>query len=394
MNSNIVVIRNNDKVALYNRETSKIIRIAADVYEIIKDAKNTKDILQIAKEYSDDDREYFNTLANEMESGLYFKEFEQNRGLTKITFAITDNCNLFCSHCCYSAKYNKTNDIRGNINVLRKIIEINPKMITLTGGEPMLVNNFNQVLDILERDYAGIVTLATNATMINKNNVRRLCDIFEQFDISLDGYDEESTDKIRGKGSFKQVINSVKILKNVTDKRIVLSMAVDNTTYQNEEKFKALCRELDVEPMIRIMNMIGRAKKNHSDSNMVCDFMDGDINNISCVYDCKGGVDELFIDDKGDIYPCSNFHERRFLIGNILKDDWQEKLSWNKNYKWFENFSEYIPDTRCECSECDIKTFCWNCPALAKSFIDNYDIKKLSSICKQKYDGIKEALWN
>jgi len=43
--------------------------------------------------------------------------------------------------------------------------------------------------------------------------------------------------------------------------------------------------------------------------------------------------------------------------------------------------------------DCEINTFCWNCPSVAYSFINNNNIKKLKEICKDKYNKIMEELW-
>lgn len=390
---NLVVLTNNNEVFLYNKVFGQSMKISTEVYNIIKDAETIEDVEKIAKEYSND-KDYFDSLIKILKETKMLENYEDDR-IKKITFALTNLCNLSCTHCCYSAGLIKEGmENKANLDVLKKIVEVNPMELSLTGGEPMSVSNFMDIVEFLNINYTGILTLATNATLITEENVKMLCDSFCQFDISLDGIDEESTDKIRGKGSYKTVIEKVKLLRKSTDKDIVLSMAIDNETKENETKFNDLCNELGVKPMIRTMNMTGRAKNNHIDSDEIVQFMKGSTANIVGCYDCLGGVKEIFVDPCGDVYPCSNFHEDKFKIGNILEDGWTNKLGWNKAECWFKEFGEYIPDTREECSDCEVRTFCWSCPSLAKSFLESHKINSFKEICGKKKQEIMEAIWN
>ena len=97
---------------------------------------------------------------------------------------------------------------------------------------------------------------------------------------------------------------------------------------------------------------------------------------------------------QGNIYPCNLFVEKDYEIGNILDKNFIDKLRWDKKENWFNNFSEFIPDTRKECENCEVNSFCWDCPALAKTFLQNNEIDKLTDICGDKYKIILEEIWN
>ena len=87
--------------------------------------------------------------------GLYNNEDDR---IKKITFALTNLCNLSCTHCCYSAGLLKEGmENKANLEVLRKIVEVNPLELSLTGGEPMSVSNFMDIVEFLNKNYTGIL---------------------------------------------------------------------------------------------------------------------------------------------------------------------------------------------------------------------------------------------
>ena len=74
--------------------------------------------------------------------------------------------------------------------IIDKIVDIEPGGIVLTGGEPLLRKDFFEIIRYLRSKYNGKVALATNATLINDDNVKLLAELIDKFDISIDGVDE------------------------------------------------------------------------------------------------------------------------------------------------------------------------------------------------------------
>lgn len=57
--------------------------------------------------------------------------------------------------------------------------------------EPMIRNDFIELLKYLKDHYKGKIIISTNGTLINNENVEILAECASQIDISLDGYDEK-----------------------------------------------------------------------------------------------------------------------------------------------------------------------------------------------------------
>ncbi len=387
-----------DNVLIYNRYTGGVVIISSFVFNIVKDVNNVDEIKQIALNYDKEDQRYFESLINACNEFKIFV-YDPKQSIGRINFAITDYCNLYCTHCCYSAKLinnttKKEEVITLDMSLIKRIIELNPRSLVITGGEPLLVTNFDEVMCYLNENYDGAISLATNATLINEQNVDLLSKGFDSFDLSLDGIDEESCDSIRGKGTFNKVINAIKLLQKNNVENIIVSMAFDNNTRNLDTQFIELCKNLNVKPKIRAMNLTGRASDNHIDSDEITKFMIGGVANITGAYDCPGGISEFFVNSKGEVYPCGLFDKDEYLIGSIFDKNILEQFKWDKNLPWFRAFSEYIPDTREECSDCEIKTFCWNCPALADSYLRNQKKSTFTDHCQLKKKQIIEAIEN
>ncbi len=131
-------------------------------------------------------------------------------------------CNLKCRHCYLSCNpANKTKNFL-NLEKIRKAMDrVNKnelEEIYLTGGEPLLHRDINNIIRFCIK-YTN-VNIITNATLINDKKARFLRQIEIDSDyeiifrISLDHYKEHKNDEIRGKGSYKKILNGIKSLVN------------------------------------------------------------------------------------------------------------------------------------------------------------------------------------
>jgi len=129
-------------------------------------------------------------------------------------------CNLRCNHCFISCSPdNHTLEMMETREVFRYLDqakELGVKEIYYTGGEPFI---HKDILDILERTLRDFPTsVLTNGLPINDQRADRLKRLSEgsryslEIRISLDDHDEKRNDAVRGKGTFRQVLNTYKRL--------------------------------------------------------------------------------------------------------------------------------------------------------------------------------------
>jgi MoaA/NifB/PqqE/SkfB family radical SAM enzyme len=124
----------------------------------------------------------------------------------------TMRCPLNCSGC-YSAQYAKDSDLE--FDVVNRIIEeaksLGIYFFTITGGEPFV---YPHIFDVLEKHDDCWFQIYTSGALLNDKNVGRLAKLGNvNLCISVEGFEEE-TDRRRGKGHFKKVMNAFECLRN------------------------------------------------------------------------------------------------------------------------------------------------------------------------------------
>lgn len=187
--------------------------LAEGVEYILKDAirasiRNPKEILFLHK--------FSKNARKATEIRKKYDEKGQNIPVFLIA-SITSSCNLHCSGC-YSRSNNACSDDEP-VNQLTaeewedifiQAKEMGISFIVLAGGEPLL----REDVIIKATDFPEILfPIFTNGTMLNNeylklfNNNRNIVPI-----LSIEG-NEEITDSRRGKGVYKQLVNSMELMK-------------------------------------------------------------------------------------------------------------------------------------------------------------------------------------
>lgn len=151
---------------------------------------------------------------------------DQRSELFHLQWHITDVCNLRCTHC-----YSEDNLIRDlPLHQLKEIFDKFLKTIlkwnvlgeiSLTGGEPILRNDFFELLNYIYRmwkeNHCFHVSLMSNGTCIDEDLVSHLKSywpMLQEVQVSMDGVHEETHEKVRGKGTFQKTKNSFFLLHN------------------------------------------------------------------------------------------------------------------------------------------------------------------------------------
>ncbi|MBM6804655.1 radical SAM protein, partial [Mediterraneibacter glycyrrhizinilyticus] len=229
-----------------------------------------------------------------------------------------------CTHCCFSAgKQGEEMTTQKVTEILHKIIKWQPDKITITGGEPLLRNDLLEHLKFLREAFGGTVILATNGTLIHEENVSDIIQYIDRIDISIDGADEGSCRKIRGKGVFGKVLKSVALLKRQGFNSISLSMVLTEDNEKLADQFLDLNRKLGTFPVLRRISWIGRALENQKEltSNEVLYEHGAEIRKDEknmCTYaNCQNLVSKYHIRYDGYVYACQTIEDRKYSLGHI-----------------------------------------------------------------------------
>ena len=141
----------------------------------------------------------------------------------------------------------------------------------------------------------------------------------DEISISLDGYDKNSVDFIRGQGVFDKVIETIILLKNNKIDNISLSMVLTSNNKNHVTDFKELCNKFEVKPILRTLSVKGRALKFYDD--LINDNEKGKEDNISkrinMLAMCNAGSQILSINASGKVTLCSAMEESNVILGDI-----------------------------------------------------------------------------
>lgn len=197
-------IEYDNKVVIYNRKNGQWIRVSKEVYDIFKYAVNNKLNINELNNciVNDEDKKFMTEVYNRLFNKKLVNNTFKSKNIKSISFELTNRCNLKCIHCCVDADINHRYELSTvQIKTLfDRVLPWNPDSIMLSGGEPMIRKDFIELLIYLRNKYSGEIILATNATLIDDENINFLVENVDKIDISIDGIDEKSCSQIRGKG--------------------------------------------------------------------------------------------------------------------------------------------------------------------------------------------------
>ena len=138
-----------------------------------------------------------------------------------VTITLTTRCNLSCIMCNHWRL--KPGDMMSYEEATRyidQIVEWGIPILEVSGGEPMLHPRFDDIIR-----YASAkgqhMNITTNAMLLTRKRIGQIFESkVERLQISMDGPDAATHDKIRGmKGSFDHIVKTVKILDRLRVER-------------------------------------------------------------------------------------------------------------------------------------------------------------------------------
>ncbi|MFC1914660.1 radical SAM protein [Chloroflexota bacterium] len=175
-------------------------------------------------------------------SKVHYKNFKWH-----ITWNITSVCNLRCVYCPVIKQRTHPNIEKA----ARKMIKLNPKSITLTGGEPLLVPNLKFIIQEIKRGIDPCIIINTNGTM--PQQLISILPHIDVVDISVDGLGEVNkwTRGINGDEILSFIKECAVQIKQQNLETYVRTISV--ITNQNFLHFSSLAKKLhDINPNIRV----------------------------------------------------------------------------------------------------------------------------------------------
>jgi molybdenum cofactor biosynthesis enzyme MoaA len=173
-------------------------------------------------------------------------------------------CNLACTHCFVSCSpTNHTHEALTLAEVERYLEEaarLGVREYYFTGGEPFLNPDMEAILAATLA--VGPATVLTNGLLLDPARCARLktladaVDYSLDFRVSLDGWDAESNDPIRGAGTFEKILAGIRNLHQARLNPVITVTEVCEgaATDSGKERFFDLLRSMGIErPRLKIL---------------------------------------------------------------------------------------------------------------------------------------------
>lgn len=301
-----------------------------------------------------------------------------------VALELTTQCNLKCKHCSYSFGGQNYEELPFDtvIALVKWCSNRNVKRIILTGGEPFCRKDILELIKEIRIYYKGSLEIMTNATMIGKATVPSIIENIDRLHISLDGYDETSVTAIRGRGVFKRVTDVIYELQSENFTDISLS-CVDTGDIQKITNFHKFAQQLHVKPIVRRLNLKGRADTNfqYENSDRVEPISSDDTNMKSI---CHHTYSSLFINTRSQVFPCASLREMKYNIGEFSA----EKLEFELDYPSMAPIVDIID----ECSSCPVRYFCAS-PCISQNDILFSNKEYRTKRCNKLRENLFRIIW-
>lgn len=132
-------------------------------------------------------------------------------------WSITGKCNMRCRHCFMSAPQAKFGELSHDMcmDLIRQMGEIGVTAVGLTGGEPLVRDDFLELVDALTEQGVHITQIYTNGMLVDETLLDELegRGIRPDFPLSFDGLGWH--DRLRGvRGAEQKVTEAIRLLRD------------------------------------------------------------------------------------------------------------------------------------------------------------------------------------
>lgn len=178
---------------------------------------------------------------------LAIKAFRKPRFPFYVNLVINSRCNLKCAYCFGRYSSRRTPDWK--LEDLKKLIDDlrtrGTRYILIQGGEPLLHKDLGEIFRYI--DSKGIVTaLVTNGQFPERLKEIQEIPLLDNVCFSLDGA-AEGNDKIRGKGTFAKVMESIRVVQEVHRTPVRINTTVTKYTVHDVDFMAEMVREKKLE---------------------------------------------------------------------------------------------------------------------------------------------------
>lgn len=365
--TDFTIIWKDDKAALIDPVHKVCLGVSRAVAENLEDEKVIKKLYPIWKQQAE--------LQNRID--------KQHKKINTLYLMVTRKCNMDCEFCAMNANRNLRLQEEINIeDVTQKVIpflkRINPHKIIITGGEPLIKEKIQSMIEEIRQEVDSFMILQSNGLILNGE----LLDSIEKHIDEIDFSTKHMLESDEGEQELKTHIRMVQ----ERGIKVVLSFIYEIENKEQLHRAIDIAAEFNTELLINIVAPIGRAQeKSHQ---ILTDYEKIQMNLEIAEYIYKKNYiqEKLFhfmfkavqvqdscgaygrvlaIYPEGDIYMCQCLENNKFKIGNVLSDDIDQLERAQAALLVKEDIKKsFCVDDKQMCKECSYRYLCGGkCPA-------------------------------
>lgn len=289
---------------------------------------------------------------------------------------LTNECNMRCPHCYMFAGLKKDRELSTKeiFDIISSFKKYGGNSIVFSGGEIALRKD---LYEILKHSYdLGISNeILTNGTLWNAELVQKVVPLISRVQISIDGYDEATNSRIRGKGNFSRALNAVTLFYETNvDTEISVTPYLDEDLAENYQYYIDFARMLNqkysranflVKFTFDVLNgreirVSEKQKKDYQGivtkiyNELYGDFVDKPF----LEFHKHGGIENncdygnIAISADGNVCLCPIIPEMK-PVGNVRVNSFDELLDIAQKARALSNIKNLSP-----CKDCELKYIC------------------------------------
>ncbi|WP_300408573.1 radical SAM protein [Lagierella sp.] len=369
LSEDIIIYKNKDYSRVYNKFTNQMIELDNVLMDYLFKCQESKDFKNIYSELSNKQIELLVKNGILIEDIKAYKkkkfvsqELTKDNKINTVYFHVTYKCNLKCEYCyqnIYAKDHNMIDSTKDWKKILRKLKFYDVKKIVITGGEPLLHPQIDQILKFA-KSLGYEIDLLTNGSLI-----REKCDILNYADaivMSLDGIESG----LRKGLSISTIMENIKLVKERYTGIFKVRSVVSSGHEVASKRLGNYLQSIGIEQIETL-----RMPNNIKEINLMPDYRKFKLEDYESLNAGCGAADSVIaIDPLGDVYPCQLLMNEELRIGNILDDKFKELYLKGEIYNKIHSFDVYQDE---ECKHCELIHYCsGGCPANSYKIYGNF----------------------
>jgi len=344
--------------------------------------------------------------------------------IENIAINVTRRCNLRCRFCYnLDCLVTSAEDELGLADTIATLDSSRPfwgrnASLSLLGGEPLLAEAKTLGLIAYARRNGLVPIVSTNGTLVTPDFAREAAKHAADMQVSIDGAYAETSDRIRGKGSFARAVEGIRTLV-AARAHTILSMVCHQGNVAELEAFYELGLRLGVDevrfiplkrlggaeasgcepvPLDELIDLAVALFRKHPEYRPLTGRDAFSIIASSCQFavrrgSCGTGRQTFLLDANGDIYPCLNTNVPSLRVANVRGPGFAFAKVWQE--------SPVLREVRDDTAICSARSACRNCAVRywclggcrGETLATRGDLRLNAWNCGEQKRAVVEAMW-